>query len=79
MFETHAYRDALNDCLSDFRLVECGLLPVGLYGASSLWERAPHLGGGLVESWLTAAEFWSEQGVPFHLVFVLDDDEAPSP
>lgn len=38
--------------------------------ARRFWQRASHIAGKLVESWLFTAEEWSRYGIPFHLVFI---------
>lgn len=35
-----------------------------------LWQQNTINAGKLVSTWLNAAEIWSRDGVPFHLVFV---------
>jgi Barstar (barnase inhibitor) len=55
--------DALDDALRDLSWVPGT-------GYVRFWDRAHKAAGGLVESWLTAAQEWSREGIPFHLVFV---------
>ncbi len=65
--------DAAEECLRD--LDEWRPAPgyvLFIHDADRLWRHCPRPAGMLVESWLGAAEAWSRQAVPFHLVFLED-------
>ena len=62
--------DALDDALRDLSWVPGTGYLLFVDHATRLWDRGHRSAGALVESWLTAAEEWSGEGIPFHLVFV---------
>ncbi|GAB6140434.1 hypothetical protein JCM14076_22160 [Methylosoma difficile] len=64
--------DALNDCLTDMEwwLPSGGYLLVLRNGAKG-WSQSSYVLGRFVTSWLAAAEYWTENRIPFHLVFVM--------
>lgn len=62
--------DALDEVLDDFSWEPGTGYVLILKGAESLWTYAPRVAGSFVEAWLTAADEWSYDGVPFHLIFV---------
>jgi hypothetical protein len=62
--------DATLDCLRDFWWLESTGYVLVVTNAAELWRDCARELGTLVEIWLAAAGFWSEIGVPFHLVFV---------
>jgi RNAse (barnase) inhibitor barstar len=41
-----------------------------LRDATRFWQEAPRVAAELVEAWLAVAEYWRDDGVPFHLVFI---------
>lgn len=64
--------DAVNECLRDLN----SWIPAPAYllridGGIHLWKTAPELAGALVESWLSCAESWADQAVPFRLWFMM--------
>jgi hypothetical protein len=63
--------DAFDECLRDMEWLPSKGYVLVVDGSMSLWRSTPHSGGKLVESWLFAAQEWSLEGTPFHLVFVL--------
>jgi len=63
--------DALDECLGDMDwLPSHGYLLI-LYDAAQAWSTNPYVLGKLVTAWLEAAEFWANEEIPFHLVFVM--------
>jgi hypothetical protein len=62
--------DALDDCLRDMNWLPSAGCVLFVLGAQRLWSSHGPQAGQLVESWLLAAEFWSQQSIPLHLVFV---------
>ncbi len=62
--------DALDECLADLSWLPAGGYVVCFYGAEQIWRDMPRSLGKLVSAWLFAAERWSKQDVPFHLIFV---------
>ncbi|BBM27978.1 hypothetical protein OIPHN330_58790 (plasmid) [Citrobacter freundii] len=67
--------DALDECLSDLDwLPESGFVFLAK-GASKAWSNNPQVMGMFTNCWLEANEYWFEQGIPFHLVFVLPEHE----
>jgi RNAse (barnase) inhibitor barstar len=62
--------DALDDSLRDLSWLPGTGYVLFVDHAARLWDRGHKAAGGLVESWLTAAQEWSRDGIPFHLVFV---------
>lgn len=63
--------DALDECLRDLEWLAAPGYVLLLRNSAALWQRSPALSGALVQSWLSAAEHWGGQRVPFHLVFAL--------
>ena len=62
--------DALDEVLDDFSWAPGTGYVLILKGAESLWKRSPRVAGAFVSAWLNAADEWSYDGVPFHLIFV---------
>jgi len=62
--------DAVDECLRDLSWVPGTGYVLFVDHAARLWERGARSAGALVESWLTAACEWNDEGIPFHLVFV---------
>ena len=62
--------DALDDSLRDLSWVPGTGYVLFVDHAARFWDRGYHAAGALVETWLTAAQEWSREGIPFHLVFV---------
>ena len=63
--------DALIDCLRDLSWLNPKGVLVVLENSKELWHQ-PMLAGSLIEVWLLCAEFWAQDGVPFHLGFTWD-------
>ena len=63
--------DALTDSLRDLSWLNPKGVLVVLENSRDLW-RQPMLAGSLIETWLLCAEFWAQDGVPFHLGFTWD-------
>jgi hypothetical protein len=63
--------DALDECLCDMEWFPANGYALFLTESRGLWSTAPYSGGKLISSWQAAASVWSEQKIPFHLVFVL--------
>lgn len=63
--------DALDECLSDMEWNEAEGYVLFITNAGKLWGNAAYTAGKLVSIWQSAAEQWSEEGKPFHLVFIL--------
>lgn len=61
--------DALADCLADLEWLKGDRFVLLINGASQLTEPL----GRLIEVWLSAAQEWSVEGTPFHLVVLRDD------
>jgi hypothetical protein len=62
--------NALDECLQDLEQEGSDGYTLVVYDAEALWQRAPRLMGAFSESWLCAAEQWSRNGIPFHLLFI---------
>jgi len=62
---------ALIDCLHDMRWSPANGYVLAIIAADQLWMHSPQLAGTLVEIWLSGAQYWSQYGKPFHLVFVV--------
>jgi RNAse (barnase) inhibitor barstar len=62
--------DALDESLRDLSWVPGTGYVLFVDHAARFWERGYRTAGALVETWLAAAEEWSREGIPFHLVFV---------
>ncbi len=65
--------DAFNECLSDLEWLPADSYILFLSGSELFWKKQTFTAGKLVSAWLSAAEQWSREGVPFHLVFVLEE------
>jgi len=63
--------DALDECLSDMEWFPAKGYVLLISGSDSLWKNATYTAGKFTSAWLTAAEQWSQENTPFHLVFVL--------
>ena len=63
--------DAMNECLTDLEWFPAKGYVLLVSGSDSLWKSATYSAGKFVSAWLSAAEQWSEEDIPFHLVFVL--------
>jgi RNAse (barnase) inhibitor barstar len=71
--------DAFEECLRDigeFRPEGCVLV---LRHARGLWNHLPRVLGLLVAIWLATVELLIPDGVPLHLVFVLDHAKTALP
>jgi RNAse (barnase) inhibitor barstar len=62
--------DALDECLRDLSWLPAKGYVLFLRDARRFWREASCVAGKFVEAWLFAAEEWSHDGVPFHLVFI---------
>lgn len=63
--------DALQECIGDPDCLEGGGHILVLYGAKQAWEEVPALMRKMVDCWSHANDYWYEEGIPFHLVFVM--------
>jgi len=63
--------DALDECLGDMDWLPADGYLLVLRDAAKGWSQNPYLLGSFVTSWLEAAEYWTENRTPFHLVFVM--------
>lgn len=61
--------DALHDFLKDMSWQPGSGYVLVIENSRLLWEKHHDIAGTLVEVWLSAAEFQSSHGKPFHLVF----------
>lgn len=68
--------DAFDECLSDMEWLPSSGYVLFSYGSDALWKNNPFIGGKLISAWLSAAEQWSHDNIPFHLVFVLSNTPA---
>ncbi len=68
--------DALLDCLRDLGRGGDGPAAVTLLveDAKALFAVAPRLAGLLVETWVIAALWWAQRGVPFRLVLLIEPE-----
>lgn len=63
--------DALDECLLDVERNEAEGYVLFITNSNELWSDAAYTAGKLVSVWQSAAEQWSQENTPFHLVFVL--------
>lgn len=63
--------DALDECLSDMDWLPADGYLLILRDAAQGWSQSPYVLGRFVTSWLDACEYWTEQQIPFHIVFVM--------
>lgn len=63
--------DALDECLGDMEWLPADSYCLVLRDAAKGWSQAPYALGCFVTAWLEAAEYWKENGKPFHLLFVM--------
>lgn len=61
--------DVLDEALRDLEWLAATGYVLIVEEASRLWAEATREAGTLVEIWLAAAESWSHDGKPFHLLF----------
>lgn len=62
--------DALDECLRDMSWRPAKGYTLFVHQARELWGRTGVVAGKFLEVWLFAAEEWSHENVPFHLVFM---------
>ena len=62
--------DALDECLRDMEWLPAKGYALFFRDSGRVWKQATQMMGAFLESWLLAAEEWSREGVPFHVVFV---------
>lgn len=62
--------DAFDECLRDMEWLPSKGYVLLFRSAEQFWCQSSTLAGAFVESWLFAAEEWSDKGTAFHLVFV---------
>jgi RNAse (barnase) inhibitor barstar len=60
--------DALNDCLRDLSWLKPKGVLLVLEESHNVWQETS-LSAMLIELWLSCAEVWARQEVPFHLAF----------
>jgi len=63
--------DALDECLGDMDWLPSGGYLLVLHDATEGWSQTPFVLGRFVTSWLEASEYWAENQIPFHLLFVM--------
>ena len=61
--------DALYECLTDMSWLSAEAYVVVLTEAENAWSRMPLAMGRMVNTWLDAALYWREQGIPMKLAF----------
>lgn len=62
--------DALDECLRDMTWMPSAGYVLFFKNAEAFWQTSSHLAGTFTEIWMSAAEEWSRQEIPFHLIFV---------
>ncbi|EBH9555975.1 barstar family protein [Salmonella enterica subsp. enterica serovar Agona] len=67
--------DALDECLGDLDWLPNSGFVLLAKGAHKAWSNNPQVMGMFTNCWLEANEYWFEQGIPFHLVFVLPEKD----
>lgn len=67
--------DALDECLGDLDWLPSSGFVLLAKGAHKAWSNNPQVMGVFTNCWLEANEYWFEQGIPFHLVFVLPEKD----
>lgn len=65
--------DALDECLGDLDWLPNSGVVLLAKGAHKAWSNNPQVMGMFTNCWLEANEYWFEQGMPFHLVFLLSE------
>lgn len=63
--------DALDECLRDMDWLPSEGYLLILRDSSKGWSQCPYILGRFVSMWLEAAEDWSKEKTPFHLIFVM--------
>lgn len=63
--------DALDECLGDMDWLPADGYLLVLHEAAKGWSQSPYVLGRFVTAWLEAAECWTDNQTPFHLVFVM--------
>lgn len=69
--------DALDECLRDLSWLEKKASILLVRHADALWRNHAFQAGKLCEIWLSAAEEWARENVPFHLIFLMKDPSDP--
>ena len=64
--------DAADECLRDLEWLPARGYCLVVRGGAALWSTLPREAGNLVKAWLSAAEVWATEGVPFHLIFEME-------
>lgn len=67
--------DAMDECLSDMEWFPAKGYVLLVSGSDSLWKGATYSAGKFVSAWLSAAQQWSQENIPFHLVFILSKSD----
>src|SRR6187399_1498001 len=62
--------DAMDECLADLEWLPAKGYVLFLRDSAKFWRNHARIAAKLIDAWLTAAEQWSQRGVPFHLIFV---------
>jgi RNAse (barnase) inhibitor barstar len=63
--------DALDECLCDMYWIPAPGYLLILRNSTQGWSQNPYALGRFVTTWLEASEYWAEEKIPFHLVFVM--------
>jgi len=68
--------NSLDECLADLEWLPADGYILVLHNADAFWRNNLQIAGLLLECWLTAAELWGKEDVPFHLVFALESKRS---
>jgi RNAse (barnase) inhibitor barstar len=63
--------DAFEECLRDMEWCPAKGYVLILDSSTSLWHSYVQSAGKLIESWLFAAQEWSEENISLHLIFLV--------
>ena len=70
--------NSLDECLTDLAWCSARGYVLVVKGGDALWRIGPRSVGTLIGCWLNAAGRWSEEEVPFHLVFLVEWPQTPA-
>ena len=63
--------DALDECLSDMDWLPAEGYLLVVRDSAEGWSQNPYVLGRFLTAWLEASEYWVQEKIPFHLVFVM--------
>ena len=63
--------DALDECLGDMDWLPAEGYILAVRNSAEGWSQSPYILGRFLTAWLEASEYWVQEEIPFHLVFMM--------